>query len=143
MESQNPQVTNNNFATKARSIWEDFGPFIVGILVLLLVLGGVWYLWSKRAQVSNDTATVIEETTGGTVPLSTLSFSGTPTPTPTIAPSPKPTPGPKVVNVESSTSGSTKGELPKTGFAENLFAAVSILITGAGVYLRKFAKKLA
>jgi hypothetical protein len=156
MEPQNPVENRTTILERGRSVWEDFGPFIVGILVLLVVLGGVWYLWNKRTQ-GTDTATVISENqmSGGTVPLSSLSLSTTPSPVASVAPtaspvaSPKPTPSgaPQVVNVtkggvESTQSATTKGGLPKTGFAEDLLAVFSLSLLGAGFYLRKLANKI-
>ncbi len=157
MEPQNPVQNRTTIVERGKSIWEDFGPFIVGIVVLLVVLGGVWYLWSKRAEMNTDTSSVLSENqnTGGTVPLSQLSLNNSPTPVATIAPSPSPLVSPKatpsgapeVVNMtkgglESTASGTTKGGLPQTGFAENLLGGLFLAMAGAGFYLRKLAGKI-
>lgn len=151
MNGQNQQVTEERrtttFVDQGKAIWSDFGPFIVGIMVLLLVLGGVWYLWSKRSEIRNaaDTTVVLDQNTPeGTVPLSQVTLGGTEsTPTPSPIASPSVTPTPKVVagtftKGDATNSAATKGgQLPKTGFPELALGFGSLATLASGIYLRR------
>lgn len=144
-EQNQPENRNSqtNFVEQGKAVWNDFGPFIVGILVLLLVLGGVWYLWSKRNQIRNtgDTTIVLDQTTPeGSVPLSQVTFGtaqASPTPSPSVTPKPKVVDG-KITKTDATVSGESKGgQLPKTGFPEVAFSLASLATLAGGFYLRR------
>lgn len=134
----------------SRSLWRDFGPLIVGAVVLIVVLVGGWSLFKKSASLPNETVidqqassdiTLPESTInlgsspqpiGGTSPSASSGPAATPTPTPTAKPSPTPV---AVAKVE--TKG---GQLPKTG-PEVLYSLASLVSVAGGYLLHKKAKK--
>lgn len=119
----------------SRAIWRDFGPLIMGALVLAVVLSGGWYLWQNSKSVENAPV-VIEETQelGDTIllPTSEITIPGglaqsSPTPAPPVSPAP-------------STSAQAKGgTLPKTGLPLSQILALASLPI-AGVLLKKLVK---
>lgn len=154
MDEQNKYqetVTQTTYTDRAKGIWRDFGPLLVGLLVLLVVIAGGWYLWRNRIQPASNEVVLDEQTQNGNTSLSNspeaqLSF-GNPTPTPSAyaSPAPSPTPTPKAVAIGTTKGGqavkTTKGgeKLPQTGIPLVIPALFS-LTTLAGVSLRHFLK---
>ncbi len=156
----------DRYSALSRAVWRDFGPLIMGALVLLVVFVGGWYLWSKSQRVAEPSSIVIEETgeDGQEVSLPTSEItipgfasprpSASPSPIASATPSPKPSPslaavakggpvstgqgGPKVATGTALTKG---GQLPKTGLplAQILFFTA---LPGVGFALRKLSKKI-
>ena len=143
---ETPNTFNSEGALKlVQSLWRDFGPLLVGALVLIVVLVGGWTLF-KKSQTDTPQDVILDTQTTGTeivLPESVINLSATPTPQGGDE-SPTPSPTPKIVakKVESSTiAASTKGELPKTGPEITLFAFFASLI-GTGFALHKYSSKI-
>lgn len=98
-EEKRTYFDRDRYSALSRAIWRDFGPLIMGALVLLVVLGGGWYLWSRSQQAPEETAVVIEENGQDiSLPTSEITIPGaaSPKPTPTPGASPSPSPSPSV-----------------------------------------------
>lgn len=135
------------YLEKAKNLWNDFGPLVLGAIVLLVVLAGAWYLWKNRAIQQAEAPTVIQEQEAqknpeAYLPASQIKFPEA-TPTPTATPSPLPSPSPRVVaQTKSAIKNTSKGEqLPKTGLPEILLIISAASVAG-GALLKKFSKRI-
>ncbi|HBL52112.1 MAG: hypothetical protein A3D24_00110 [Candidatus Blackburnbacteria bacterium RIFCSPHIGHO2_02_FULL_39_13] len=139
MENQYQQT---NIKERVQKVWTDFGPLILGAMVLLVIVGGGWYIWRSR------TVTIPTPTPSGTVeivedlPSSEINLAETPEPsvTPTPVASATPPATPVVVAKGGQPSDTTKGGLPATGapIAPIIFSAA---LLATGFVLRKTSKK--
>jgi hypothetical protein len=150
--------------TLTRALWRDFGPLVVGALVLIVVLVGGWTLFKKtNTQTPSQEETIVDQQAASdvTLPESTINLgpvggSATPTPTPTATPTSTkgniaqatPTATPSYIAM-----GDTKGgqpavqtgkggqNLPKTG-PEVLYGLVSLASISGGYFLLKKSKDI-
>lgn len=147
MQPENTFEENRQKFTKlVQVLWRDFGPLVIGALVLIVVLVGGWSLFKKGSTSPQET--VIEQTDSNvTLPESTINLAGspqpiggngsTPSPSPSASPKQSPTPTPKIATETAQTKG---GQLPQTGPRET--AIVSLVAIAAGFLLFKKAHKL-
>jgi len=148
----------DRYSALSRAVWRDFGPLIMGALVLLVVFVGGWYLWSKSQRVDEPASIVIEEigedgldvslpTSEITIPgFASPKPSASPAPTASATPKPSVSPTPAAVakgkDPQVATGTATKGgQLPKTGLplAQILFFTA---LPGVGFALHKLSKKI-
>lgn len=141
------------FQDRAREIWSDFGPLILGALVLVIILGGGYYLWKSKQPTEQPAVTVERDSEREIVeklPVSEINLStgeATPVPTPTVLPTVTPTPSPTTTPVVVAKGGVetkdkvTKGgqKLPATGLSV-LPIVFSLSLLGGGLTLRKLSK---
>lgn len=141
-ENQNyqKQITTKE---RAQRIWTEFGPLILGAIILLVIVGGGWYVWRSRTVTIAPTATPLPQSeVVENLPSSQINLAETPSPEPTIAP----TPTPAVVveakaKTPSATVKKTKGGLPATGAPTNI-AFISVALVIGGLFLRKTSKRV-
>ena len=161
----------DRYSALSRAVWRDFGPLIMGALVLLVVFVGGWYLWSKSQRVAEPTSIVIEEIgeDGQEVSLPTSEItipgfaspkpSAFPSPVASAIPSPKPSPSPAITNTKGNAKGEPKvatgttltkggpvstgqgGQLPKTGLPLAQILFFTAL-PGLGFALHKLSKRI-
>ena len=157
----------DRYSALSRAVWRDFGPLIMGALVLLVVFVGGWYLWSKSQRVDEPASIVIEEigedgldvslpTSEITIPgFASPKPSASPAPTASATPKPSVSPSPaavaksetKVANGTATKGGPVStgvgqgGQLPKTGLplAQILFFTA---LPGIGFALHKLSKRI-
>jgi len=148
----------DRYSALSRAVWRDFGPLIMGALVLLVVFVGGWYLWSKSQRVDEPASIVIEEigedgldvslpTSEITIPgFASPKPSASPAPTASATPKPSVSPTPAAVakgkDPQVATGTATKGgQLPKTGLplAQILFFTA---LPGIGFALHKLSKRI-
>lgn len=150
-QTQETVVTRSTFVDNARGIWRDFGPLLVGLLVLIVVLAGGWYLWKNRVQPAGEELAVEEaeeEISFNNVPEAELSLGPTPPPTAVAGATPSPSPSPTASPTGSPralaqngtkggqpTNGAKGGQLPQTGIPFAIPAIFTLSALG-GLYLR-------
>lgn len=105
-----------------RSTWHDYGPPILGAIVILAVLVGGWYFWRLRTQSLQETQEVAQ--------VEEQEASSSPTPSPEETAQAREAPEVEVTMSEPE-------ELPATGFPQAAIAAISLLAFAAGWKLRK------
>lgn len=98
--------------------WKDYGPPILGAIIVLLILVGGWQLWRNRTQEPQQNAQVVQEEQTGAE-----EEAATPTPSP--------------IPTTTNTEGGQVGQLPETGFPLPVAAGASLLSVLAGWRLRK------
>lgn len=157
-EERKVYFDRDRYSALSRAVWRDFGPLIMGALVLLIVFIGGWYLWSKSQRVAEPTSIVIEEIGEDglevSLPTSEITIPGfaspkpsiSPTPVASATPSPKPSASPAAVakgepKVATNTTLTKGGQLPKTGLplAQILFFTA---LPGVGFALHKLSKRI-
>ncbi|TSC88217.1 MAG: cell wall anchor domain-containing protein [Microgenomates group bacterium Gr01-1014_5] len=92
----------DRYSALSRAVWRDFGPLIMGALVLLVVFVGGWYLWSKSQDTAEEPSSIVIEETGQdglevSLPTSEITIPGFASPRPSASPAPtaSATPSPK------------------------------------------------
>lgn len=169
-EEKRTYFDRDRYSALSRAIWRDFGPLIMGALVLLIVLGGGWYLWNRTRTVEQEPTIIVEENGEEvSLPTSEITIPGAASPRPSVVPtstpSPAPTGTPSGLGAGASTSpkpsstpaalaqakgapqvtagpAMTKGgKLPQTGLP---FAQVALfsLLPGVGFALHKLSKRV-
>lgn len=135
------EENKEKFLKLSQVLWRDFGPLIIGALVLIVVLVGGWSLF-KKSSSNTPTETVIDQTSSSDVvlPESTINLSGSPQPIGGngSTPKPSPTPTPKVATETAATKGE---QLPKTG-PELTFVLLSLSAIAGGYLLFKKANRI-
>src|SRR3989344_4963526 len=139
-------VDNRERYTKLASvIWRDFGPLIVGALVLVLVLVGGWTLF-RNSQPSQEPQEVVLDSQTSTdivLPESTINLSPSPSPvggteaspSPSASASPKGTTTKGAQPIVATDTAMTKGgQLPQTGPESVIFLGSSTALA-YGFYL--------
>lgn len=156
-DRQEPQVEERQTFDRdratalTRAIWRDFGPLIMGALVLLLVLVGGWYFWNRTRGNAQPSPVVVEETDENgqvSLPTSEITIPGqaSPRPTPSASPtgSPRPSASPSALakgtpQVATGTAATKGGQLPKTGLSL-LPIAFFTALSGTGFVLHKLLR---